>query len=116
MLFIPPERLLLYFCARLHWSIAQVHLGGRAALQTMSTCRTRMVGRPNASRIRAQRGYESNLLDQIGNGGHEGERSSNAAQLFTQFLSVFYTVFPICLSQDSGPRYMNKCVVFKVYY
>jgi hypothetical protein len=55
-------------------------------------------------------------LDQIGNGGHEGERSSNAALLFTQFLSVFYTVFPICLSQDSGPRYMNKCVVFKVYY
>jgi hypothetical protein len=75
-----------------------------------------MVGRPNASRIRAQRGYESNLLDQIGNGDHEGERSGNATQLFTQFLSVFYTVFPICLSQGSGPRYMNKCVVFKVYY
>ena len=50
------------------------------------------------------------MLDQIGNGDHEGELSHDTIQLFTWILWVFYTVFLVGPSQDTGPWYMNKCV------
>jgi hypothetical protein len=110
MLFIPGERLLLYLWAKVHWSIEQVYVGGNAAVQTCPLAEPDGLTDQRRAGFLCCVGYESNVLDQIGNVGHEGERSSETTQLFTQFLWVFYTVFSICLSQDSGPRYMNKCV------